>query len=98
MSLKLFSDVVMVPFAAVAGDHLADETCQEELETKNDSKKCKVEQRLFCNRSVYQTVALLNEFFSYYPDCKYASGQEHQYACESEEMHRLLAECAQEPE
>ena len=68
------------------------------MESQDYSQKCKVEQRLVRNRTEEKSLCLLNEFFCYDPYCHEASDQEHDNACKTEEMHRLLAECAEEPE
>ena len=71
---------------------------KEQLESKNYSYQGEVEQRLVCNRTICKSVTLLNQFFDYHPNCEETSGKEHQDACESEEMHRLLSECTEEPQ
>ena len=70
---------------------------KEELEAEYNCYECKVEQWLFCYWSVEKAVALLDQFFGDYPDCEDRSCQEHEDACEAEEMHWLLAEPAEEP-
>ena len=96
--LDLFSYLVAVALAAVAGYHLADEACKEELEAEDYGYEGEVEERLLCHWSEVESAALLDQLLCNYPDGHETSDQEHQQACEAEEMHRLLSECAEEPE
>ena len=92
-----FADLVAVSFAAVARNHFADESCKEELESKDYGQKGEVEKRLFCHWSEIETASLLNELLSDYPYCHEAADKKHHQTGESEEVHRLLTECAEEP-
>ena len=42
-------------------------------------------------------MTLLNQLFDNHPCCQETTGQEHQDASEAEEVHRLFAECTEEP-
>ena len=43
-------------------------------------------------------VCLVYQFGCNEPDCNYSSCKKHQCACKAEEMHRILAECAEKPD
>ena len=92
-----FADLVVVALAAVAGDHLADEAGEEELETQQHGYESQVEQRLVSDGTICQTMGLLDKFLDDDPDGCEATGKEHENACEAEEVHGLLAETAEEP-
>ena len=92
--LQGFADIVGVAILTVAGDHLSKEACKEHLESKKDSYKSQIEQRLVCHRTECKSVCLLDEFLDYDPDGKNTTSQEHQDTCKTEEVHRLLAESA----
>ncbi len=91
-------DVVFVPFRSIAGDHLADETGEEEHHTYDHGKDGEVEQRLVGDGSEMDALGLVDKFRDDHPDRHHEAYQEHQQAGEAEEMHRLLAECAKEPQ
>ena len=91
-------DVVFVPFRSIAGDHLADETGEEEHHTDDHGKDGEVQQRLVGDGSEMDALGLVDKFRDDHPDRHHEAYQEHQQAGEAEEMHRLLAECAKEPQ
>ena len=90
--------VVVVAVLAVPGDHFADEAGEEELEAQDYCQEGEVEERLLCYRPECHSVALLDEFLRYDPYGHDSAGQEHEDSSESEEVHRLFAECAEEPQ
>ena len=95
---EFFSDVVMVSLAAVAGNQFTEESGKEELEAKENRYKSEIEERLLGYRPESKSVTLLYQLLGYDPDCQNSSSKEHEYTSETEEVHRLFAEGAQEPQ
>ena len=87
----------MVPLRRIAGNHLADESGQEEHCPGKDRDKGDIEERLVSDRAEAQSMRLVDKLFDDDPYSTQESEQEHQYARKPEKVHRLLAEGAQEP-
>ena len=87
----------MVALAAVAGNHLADESGKEQHNADDEGNKSKVEERLVGYRPEAETIGLIYKLFDDEPDCYDATDEECYKTSEAKEMHRLLAEFAQEP-
>ena len=88
----------MVALTAVARYHFTDKAGKEKLEAEKHGYESQIKERLFCDRAKDKSMCLLDELLDYYPDGGESSGKEHEDACETEEMHRLLAETAEEPQ
>lgn len=94
---ELFFDIVLVAFRRVPGDHLADEAGQEQHDAQNYGEERQVEQGLVRHRAEMHSSALVYQFRCNQYDGEDEARKEHQDSSESEEVHRLLSECAEEP-
>ena len=96
--LELIFDVVVIPVRTAAGDHFADEAGHKQLCSQQDGNQSQIEKRLVGYWSEIQPLALLHKLVDNEPQCDEASCEKHQYPGKTEEVHRFLAESAQEPQ
>ena len=81
-----------------SGDHFSEEAGEEEHHAENHGDKGKVENRLVGDGAEIDSMCLTHKLFHNYPDGDYGTNEEHRETAVAEEIHRLLAEGAQEPE
>ncbi len=102
--LELFSAsyfllyLVVVALARRTADKVADESREKQLRTNHHRREGDIEPRRVCYQVVVDAVRQVNQLAYAYGNHREETDEEHYRTEESEHVHRLLAEAAEEPQ